>query len=524
MRIRSLAVAAVVTLVARGAAAQQPSTFIMLMGSDTLAIERVTRAANRLDGEFSAPSRGARVRYAATLNADGTVPRFETWAYRGSDTTGMHATMQLLGDSMKVDVQGRTMGFGTKSGAVPYFNPSMGLLEQAVLRARTLGGKTVEVPLFATEGAATVPLTVTFVGSDSAHLLLGGIAMNISLGVDGRVTGMSVPSQNVRVMRVEGARAAPSVAKPDYSAPADAPYTAEEVTITTPKGLKLTGTLTLPKARPARGAPAVVTITGSGTEERDESIPGVNGYRPFRQVADTLGRRGIAVLRLDDRGAGGSDMGPSGAQGPTSADFADDIRAGLAYLRTRADIDSDRLGLVGHSEGGMIAPMVAATDPKLRVVVLMAGPAQTGRTILKYQNEYAVDSMLKLTGAKRDSVLRDAVGKLDSAAKTTPWIQFFLDYDPIATAKRVKQPVLILQGATDRQVTPEQAPALAAAFRAGGNRDVTMRVFPSTDHLFLADVAGNPSGYASLPSKNLRPDVLGAIADWLVARLVSEGK
>src|SRR5689334_1288422 len=227
-------------------------------------------------------------------------------------------------------------------------------------------------------------------------------------------------------------------------------------------------------------------ITGSGPENRDEEI-GIEGYRPFRQIADTLGRRGIAVLRLDDRGAGGSDVGPTGANGPTSADFADDIRAALAYLRTRPEIDGNRLALVGHSEGGMIAPMVAATDPKLRALVLMAGPAHTGRAILKYQNEYAIDSMLHLGGARRDSALRTVDAKLDSAAKAMPWMHFFLDYDPIATAKRVTQPVLILQGATDRQVTPEQGPALAAAFRAGGNRDVTLKVFPSTDHLFLAD-------------------------------------
>jgi hypothetical protein len=242
----------------------------------------------------------------------------------------------------------------------------------------------------------------------------------------------------------------------------------------------------------------------------------VNGYRPFRQVADTLGRRGIAVLRLDDRGAGGSDLGP---KGPTSADFADDIRAALAYLRTRHDVDGDRLGLVGHSEGGMIAPMVAASDPKLRAIVLMAGPAHTGRAILKYQQEYAADSMLHLTGAKRDSAVKAMARTLDSASAAEPWIHFFLDYDPLATAKRVKQPVLILQGATDKQVTPEQAAELAAAFRSGGDNDVTMKAFPSTDHLFLADPVGNPSGYASLPSKNVRVEVLGMIADWLAARL-----
>ena len=517
MRMLSTRVTIAALMLAPGVVtAQQPTTFVMLIGTDTLAIERVTRTANHLDGDFVSPTRGGRVHYAGTLAADGTMPKVETWAYRGSDTTGVHATMQLQGDSMIVDLPGRTMRFATKPGAIVYFNPSMGLLEQAVIRAHSLGGQSAEVPLFASEGAATVPLTVTWVGSDSAHVALGGVMMNIALGVDGRITGIAVPSQNVRVVRVDGARLTTAIAKPDYSAPADATYTAEEVTVRTPAGVKLTGTLTLPKSRAARGAPAIVTITGSGTEERDESLPGVNGYRPFRQIADTLGRRGIAVLRLDDRGAGGSDVGP---RGPTSADFADDVRAALAYLRTRRDIDGTRLGLVGHSEGGMIAPMVAATDPALRAIVLMAGPAHTGRAILKYQQEYAADSMLRLSGARRDSAVQDMARKLDSVAAAEPWVHFFLDYDPIATAKRVKQPVLIVQGATDRQVTPEQAVELAAAFRSGGNSDVTMKPFPSTDHLFLADPVGNPSGYPTLPSKNVRGEVLGTIADWLAAHL-----
>jgi len=518
MRIRTVrfAMPTFAMLIAPAALAQQPTTFVMLMGNDTLAVERVTRSANRLEGDFVSPSRGGRVRYAATLGADGTISRFETWAYRGADTSGTHATLQEQGDSMIVELQGRTLRFATKAGAIVYFNPSMGLLEQAILRARTLGGPTAEVPLFESAAGMTLPLSVTWVGSDSAHLTLGGVAMNVALGVDGRVTGVAVPSQNVRVVRVDGARITTAIPKPDYSAPADAPYTAEDVTVTTPAGIKLTGTLTLPKSRPARGAPAIVTITGSGTEERDESLPGVNGYRPFRQIADTLGRRGIAVLRLDDRGAGGSDMGP---KGPTSADFADDIRAALAYLRTRHEIDGNRLGLVGHSEGGMIAPMVAATDPKLRAIVLMAGPAHSGRAILKYQQEYAADSMMHLTGVKRDSAVRAMAQTLDSAAVAEPWVRFFLDYDPVATAKRVKQPVLILQGATDRQVTPEQAVELATAFRSGGDNDVTMKAFPSTDHLFLADPVGNPSGYATLPSKNVRVEVLGTIADWLATHL-----
>lgn len=512
-----LALAPLVALPA--AAMAQTSSFVVLRGADTLAIERQTRAPGRLDAEFLEKAQGIRIRYAATLGEGNTIARFESWISRGADTTVLnHAVLHEEGDTMIVDLGGgRTQRIASKPNAIVYINPSPTLLEQAVLRARALGGAAPEVPLFALAGGATVPLSVTWAAADSAHLSLGGVAMNATVRPDGHLAGLDVPSQNVRVVRVEGSVGmAMPVERPDYSAPADAPYTAQEVSFKTPSGVTLAGTLTMPKVHPARGAPAVVTITGSGTEERDESLPGVNGYRPFRQLADTLGRRGIAVLRLDDRGIGGSEAGPPGA---TSADFAKDIEAALAYLRTRTDIDASRLALVGHSEGGMIAPMVAASDPQLHAIVLMAGPAQTGRTILMYQNRYAVDSMLKLTGTRRDSALRNVGKTLDSLAAVQPWLRFFLDYDPIATAKRVKQPVLILQGESDRQVTPEQANELAAAFRAGGNRDVTVKTFPQTDHLFLADPNGNPTGYATLPSKSVRVEVLGTIADWLAAHL-----
>ena len=523
--MRSLSIRlALATLVALPVAAvAQASTFVMLLNGDTLGIERVTRTATRLEGDFLDKLQGMRIRYAATLGDSSAMPRFETWVSRGADTTVLsHAVLHEQGDTMIVEgVGGGTRRIVTRPNALVYINPSPTLLEQALMRARALGtgarGGPIEVPIFNAVGGTTVTLGVTFVGSDSAHITLANVAMNASIGLDGRLTGLAVPSQNIRVSRIEGAGAPTlTMEKPDYSVPADAPYTGEAVTLRTPSGVTLAGTLTLPKVRPPHGVPAVVTITGSGTEERDESLPGVRGYRPFRQIADTLGRRGIAVLRLDDRGIGGSDAGPPGA---TSADFAQDVEAALNYLRTRGDIDATRLALVGHSEGGMIAPMVAASDPKLRAIVLMAGPAHTGRAILAYQQQYAADSMLKLTGEKRDSALRAMTRALDSTAASQPWVKFFLDYDPVATAKRVKQPVLILQGATDRQVTPEQANELAQAFRAGGNRDVTVKFFPSTDHLFLADPNGNPSGYAKLPSKSVRAEVLGTIADWLATRL-----
>ena len=170
--------------------------------------------------------------------------------------------------------------------------------------------------------------------------------------------------------------------KPDYSAPADAPYTAEEVVVKTPAGHTLAGTLTLPKsASRTKPVSAIVTVTGSGPQDRDENI-GLPGFRPFRQIADSLARRGIAVLRMDDRGTGASG---GTFKGSTSADFAEDVRAGLAYLRTRPEIRADRLGVLGHSEGAIIAPMVAEKEPTLRAIVLLAGIAQPGRTALHFQ-------------------------------------------------------------------------------------------------------------------------------------------
>ena len=142
----------------------------------------------------------------------------------------------------------------------------------------------------------------------------------------------------------------------DYSAPVGAPYRAIQVRVPTPAGHELAGTLTLPCCASLRcPVGAIVTVTGSGPQDRDENI-GLEGFRPFRQLAEALAKRNIAVLRMDDRGVGES----GGAfKGATTADFAEDIRAGLAYLRTRGEINGCRLGVVGHSEGALVAPLVA---------------------------------------------------------------------------------------------------------------------------------------------------------------------
>lgn len=304
---------------------------------------------------------------------------------------------------------------------------------------------------------------------------------------------------------------------PDYGAPWGAPYDAEEIAVRTPDGLVLHGTLTLP-GNGEGPVPAVVTISGSGRQDRDERMVS-DDYRPFRQIADTLGRRGIATLRLDDRGVNESGAGPPGA---TSADFADDIRAAVAYLRGRDEIDGRRLGLVGHSEGGVIAPMVAATDSSLAAVVLLAGPAYTLRRINEFQARRMIEGVETFTPREREAEYRRAERARRERAERDPWFRAALEYDPLPTARRVRASVLLLHGETDHQISPEQADTLAHAFREGGNDDVTVIRFPDTNHLFLADPDGRPREYDRLPSYDVRPEVLGAIADWLVARLGAE--
>jgi dipeptidyl aminopeptidase/acylaminoacyl peptidase len=260
--------------------------------------------------------------------------------------------------------------------------------------------------------------------------------------------------------------------------------------------------------------PAVITISGSGPEDRNGTPPSIPGWRPFYQIADTLGRRGIAVLRIDDRGLG-SDAGPATA---TTADFADDIRDAVAYLRTRKEIDPRRIALLGHSEGASIAPMVAASDSLVKAIVIMAGTVSPGRDIVAWQQQFVIDSMDHFVGQQRELAMAQSRQALDSMAAALPWMKFFLAYDGTATAAKVRQPVLILHGEKDYQVPVAEAQKVAAAIRSGGNRDVTIRTFPATNHLFLGD-AGVGFAYEKLPSYEVKPDILGALAEWLVARL-----
>jgi dipeptidyl aminopeptidase/acylaminoacyl peptidase len=371
---------------------------------------------------------------------------------------------------------------------------------------------------------ATVPIDEITVNGDSVRLEIKSPAIVFEGTLNKErteLTGTFTQSgQGFPLILKRGEQAAvvrPEPPKRDYSAPADAPYTAEEVTVETPAGFTLGGTLTLPKgASRAKPVSAIVTVTGSGPQDRDENI-GLEGFRPFRQIADSLGRRGIAVLRMDDRGTGASG---GTFKGSTSADFADDVRAGLAYLRTRPEIRADRLGVLGHSEGAIIAPMVADKEPTLRAIVLLAGIAEPGRTALYFQMKNQIEHNTKLTPEVRDAQIAEIPKKIDAMMAADPWMKFFLTYDPAPAMRRVKTPVLILTGSRDQQAVPEQVAKQEAAFKEGGNKDVTARVLPDLNHLFVHDTDGFPGNYSKLPAPVMvQADVLKMIDDWLVKRL-----
>jgi len=495
---------------------------VLLRGADTILVQRSTRSVEHVTTVVD-----GRGMPRITVDYDLGPGHIITGASFSAQGPGapvdaapvQRGTVRFAGDTAHLTIvagtNARTLSPATTPGAMPLFNNDFTALEQGVRIARARGVTTLSIPLFLLANGQTTNSTLELFAPDSARFTILGNVTVASLDADGNVTGGYLPGQNITLQVLVGpAAAAISIGAPDYSAPANAPYRAEEVVVRTPAGHSLTGTLTIPAN--ARGRmPAVVTITGSGQQDRDENISIVPGFRLFRQVADTLGRRGIAVLRLDDRGVGGSGGDVNG----TTADFADDIRAGVAYLRARSEIDGARIALVGHSEGGMIAPMIAATDRRLAAIVLMAGPAARGDSVIAFQLRSAVEQEPSIAPAARDSALSAIRAQFDSTSGKLAWMQYFLTYDPLPTIRRVRQPVLILQGATDLQVTADQALTLERTLRAAGNRRVTTHVFADRNHLFLRDTVGAPSGYSRLPSGRIDDEVMGTLADWLVMTL-----
>lgn len=323
------------------------------------------------------------------------------------------------------------------------------------------------------------------------------------------------------------------------------PYTEEEVTFSSPAaGVTLAGTMTLPKGNGP--FPAALLIGGSGPQDRDETIA---NHRPFLLIADALTRKGIAVLRYDKRGVGKSS---GNADAATTLDLAVDAQAGLEFLKARKEIAASRIGLIGHSEGAIIAPYLAGHSKGVAWLVLLAAPATTGEETLLTQSEligragglnddqldgslgfdkaaYALVRQEKDAGALReklvalvkdsglDAALPPAALETQLRMLTSPWFRFFLGYDPSPNLEIVKCPVLALYGQKDLQVSARaNLPLLQKALQEAGNTQVEARELPELNHMFQHAYTGTPAEYGAI-EETFSPEALALLVDWVVA-------
>ncbi|TNE60911.1 MAG: alpha/beta hydrolase [Alphaproteobacteria bacterium] len=324
------------------------------------------------------------------------------------------------------------------------------------------------------------------------------------------------------------------------------PYKAEDVAFENAAagGIKLAGTLTLPEG--AGPFPAAILLTGSGPQDRDETL---FDHKPFAVIADSLTRSGIAVLRYDDRGFGKSGGSFAGA---TSADFATDANAAFAYLAGRADIDPNAIGMIGHSEGGMVAPIAARANDRIAFMVLLAGPGTTTRQLLESQRrliartqgvpEAEIDRTQAALGAALDAVASakdgaEAAQALDRiltderlatlgipagqkavaiAQYSNDWFRYFLKYNPADWVPGLKMPVLAIGGSLDIQVpATENLPALEKLLAQ--NPDATVVELKGLNHLFQHARTGALDEYVTI-EETFAPEALNQMADWIGQR------
>jgi len=318
------------------------------------------------------------------------------------------------------------------------------------------------------------------------------------------------------------------------------PYRSEEIGYDNRQrpGVHLAGTLTLPVG--AGPFPAVLLITGSGAQDRDETI---FEHKPFLVLADYLTRRGVAVLRVDDRGIGSS---TGASANDTTVDLATDVEAGVSWLKTHREIDPARIGLLGHSDGGVIAPLVASRDPAIAFVILWAGPGVPGADVIVEQvraialaagasageaeksaavQRAMLDAIMKApdAGAARVGAIRALVDRGGPApsegslqALTSPWYRYFIAHDPGPALRALKVPVLALLGGKDVQVTASQnAPALREALR--GNPHARVVELPNLNHLFQTAITGSVDEYGKI-EETISPGALKIIGDWMLDR------
>lgn len=403
------------------------------------------------------------------------------------------------------------------------------------------------------QGAKGIPVTSASFENQVLKLAVANLGVeyqgtldkdNVIVG-DFKQRGMSFPLNLSKEIVEKEKPVRPQEPKKPYS------YYEEEVTFENAKaGFQLAGTLTLPSKE--GNFPAVVLITGSGPQNRDEELL---GHKPFLVLSDFLTKNGIAVLRFDDRGTAAS---KGDFKTANSLDFASDVEAGLDFLKNRKEINKKKIGLIGHSEGGIIAPMLASSSKDIAFIVLLAGTgipgdqllllqqeligkdshiSDTGLKTIKTINKGAFEIVVKSTNSEQlktdltnyiTQVIKENPDAMDSKGMNqdkfikmqvdqiaSPWMQYFIKYNPAETLEKVKCPVLAINGEKDLQVPPkENLEAIKNALIKGGNKKVTTIELPNLNHLFQECKTGSPAEYATI-EQTFSPIALTEILKWI---------
>lgn len=403
-----------------------------------------------------------------------------------------------------------------------------------------------------TQGAFGIPTTKTTFDNGKLEIVVANLAIfyqgklhNDTIKGTFNQGGMPFPLSLIRSVKKEVVRPQNPIAP--Y------PYDVEEITFTnTKEKIKLAGTLTLPKG--VQNTPAVILIAGSGPNDRDETI---FGHKPFWILADYLTRQGIAVLRYDKRGVGKSEGEYFIA---TTEDFAEDTEAAFNYLKTRKEIDPTNIGLIGHSEGGVIAPMVAAQNKDLKFIVLMAGLGVTGEELILTQHQHAfkkttlteeekenlnqiliniysnVSNWTEYAGSEqernnlkeelsilwqnlaleiRGEVKKEAFIKKTTTNIITPWFRYFLQINPSEYLEKLSLPVLAINGENDTQVAYQSnLNGIEEALKKANNKDYIIKSYPHLNHLFQESTTGEIVEYGEI-EQTISPEVLSDIAEWI---------
>ena len=409
------------------------------------------------------------------------------------------------------------------------------------------------------QGATGIPVTTTTFENSTLKLIIANAGIEYSgeflkdsiTGIF-KQSGYEFPMKLSRETVKKQTKKRPQEPTKPYS------YYSEEVNFqNTQANITLAGTLTLPKKE--GNYPVVILISGSGPQNRNEEV---FGHKPFLIISDHLTKNGIAVLRYDDRGVGNS---TGDFKVATSMDFSSDVESAIDYLKTRKEINKAKIGLIGHSEGGIIAPMVAAKSNDVNFIVLLAGTGIRGDKLLLLQQELiakaygasdtaiqkskeinstifeiVIDSkdmqslktdltnyLRKFLENSSDNAVPEGMSVDDFVAQqvtqiSTPWMEHFIKYDPSHDLEKVSCAVLAVNGQKDLQVPPkENLTAISEALKKGGNGDVTIKEFPNLNHLFQECITGSPNEYATI-EQTFSPTALDEITQWILAQIKLE--